>query len=319
MKTSFTVGQSPQTDFSTIQSALDYLEQHNKSHCTLLIEQGVYNERLRINTSNTSLIGLGEVVVQKGMYALMKDEQGKDIGTFQTYTCMVNGDHVTLKNMTIANTAGQGHLVGQAVALHVNGNYFVSKNCRYLAYQDTVFLGPLPKASFEGVPFNLEDIKDKRKKVQAYFEACYIEGTVDFIFGGAQAYFDKCQIHSLSQQREMDVDGYISATCTYEDEEYGFVFNECILTSDENLNVFLGRPWRPYAHTVFQNSTFGSHINEALWEVWSNEKDVHTTRYYDRNNTAKQTIKRIEWSYELKKDIQPEDMFDALMLQSMKG
>lgn len=316
MKLSYSVGRYEHNDYLTIQSALDAVEAlKTRKRVEILIENGTYDERLRIRPSNITLKGLGHVKIVGAHYAKMLDREGEPIGTFKTATVFVDGDGVCLENLEIVNEAGQGHIVGQAVALHVNGTEFISRKCKYHAYQDTVFVGPLPRASFEGAPFIVDGVQVQRKHVLAYFENDYIDGTVDFIFGGASAFFHQCQIHSRSQDRSLETDGYISATCTEAKTQFGMIFNECVLSADPDLKVFLGRPWRPFAHTVFQLCQLGRHIVPSGWEVWSNAHNIGDTRYYEYQNKSVNPPQRVAWSHELKDPVSLEDIFSLRMLK----
>ena len=113
-----------------------------------------------------------------------------------------------------------------------------------------------------------------------YFEDCYIEGTTDFIFGSATAWFERCTIHSKA-------DSYITAASTPEDAAYGYVFSHCWLTADEGVTkVYLGRPWRPYAYTLFIYCEMGSHIRPEGWHNWRNPANETTARYMEYGNTG---------------------------------
>ena len=95
------------------------------------------------------------------------------MGTFRTYTVKVEGSDITFKNLTIENNAAQ---LGQAVALHTEGDRLKFINCRILGNQDTIYTGA--------------------KFTRLYFKDCYIDGTTDFIFGPSTALFEDCIIHS---------------------------------------------------------------------------------------------------------------------------
>src|SRR5690606_12468277 len=128
----------------------------------------------------------------------------------------------TMKHLTVENSAGP---VGQAVALHVEGDRCHFENCRFLGHQATVY------TAGEGA--------------RQFFSGCYISGTTDFLFGEATAAFYRCQIHSKSAS-------YITAASTPEPIPYGYLFLECELTADEGVDgVYLGRPWRDHAKVVF--------------------------------------------------------------------
>ena len=166
------------------------------------------------------------------------DHAGKgDINTFTSYTARISGNDIHVHNITFRNSAGR---VGQALALFVDGDRVLFDNCRFLGNQDTIL------AAGAGA--------------HQYFLNAYIEGTTDFIFGPATAYFENCEIHSKG-------DGYITAPMRFAaDEPAGFVFNDCRLTAaNTEKGVFLGRPWRDYGRTVFLNTEMGAHIRPEGW------------------------------------------------------
>ena len=196
------------------------------------------------------------------------------MGTFRTYTVKVQGNYITFRNITIENNAAK---LGQAVALHTEGDHLQFINCRFLGNQDTVYTGVV--------------------NTRILFLNCYIEGTTDFIFGPSTAWFEQCTIHSKA-------DSYITAASTPADTPYGYIFNRCRLTAAEGITkVYLGRPWRPYAHTLFMNCHLGPHILPAGWHNWNNPDNERTARYGEYNNSGPgaNTSTRVFWSRQLSK------------------
>ncbi|MBN1463988.1 MAG: hypothetical protein JW922_09995, partial [Paludibacteraceae bacterium] len=196
---------------------------------------------------------------------------GTDVkmGTFRTYTLLVQGHGFRAENLTIENNAPQ---LGQAVALHVEGDKAIFSNCKILGNQDTVFAG--------------------NELSRQYYLNCYIEGTTDFIFGPSVAYFDKCQIHSKK-------DSYITAPSTPKNNEFGFIFYNCKLTADNMVTkVYLGRPWRPYGQSVFVHCEMGKHILPAGWDNWRNPENEKTARFYELGNTGpgSDVSQRVKWA-----------------------
>jgi pectinesterase len=126
---------------------------------------------------------------------------------------------------------------------------------------------------------------------------CYIEGTTDFIFGKATVLFENCTLHSLK-------DSYITAAATPEDVAYGFVFQNCKLTAAPEVTaVYLGRPWRIYAKTVFLNCEMGKHIKPEGWHNWSKPEAEKTAFYAEYNCTGEGFLpkSRVTWSHQLRK------------------
>lgn len=194
--------------------------------------------------------------------------------TFQTYSVLVDGDNFIARNLTIENASGE---VGQAVALTVHARNVIVDNCSLLGNQDTLYV--------TGNGFKI------------YFHDCFIQGTTDFIFGSATAYFKNCTLHSLKNS-------YITAASTPQGAAYGFVFDSCKLTAADGVyGVYLGRPWRPHAQTVFLNCNMGAHIKPEGWHNWNKPEAEKNAFYAEYNCSGKGYTpnKRVGWSHQLTK------------------
>ncbi|MFS0778227.1 pectinesterase family protein [Neobacillus sp. 3P2-tot-E-2] len=278
---SLVVGRNQICDFFSIQEALDSCCDEN-GPVKITVLSGEYYENISLYQSNITLIGIGSVKVIGNRYALQKDEHFREIGTFQTATFFINGENITLENLEIINNAGPGEEVGQAIALYSEGNNVTFKNCSFRGQQDTICLGPLPEMQKNGQPFSTPEIRTIYADNKSYFIHCYIEGTVDYIFGGGEAVFHSCEIRSL--KRPNNKDGYVTAASTLKNKK-GFYFNQCFITAEADvINVFLGRPWRPFAKTTFANCTIGSHIHHNRWDDWGNKANRITVAYKEFNN-----------------------------------
>lgn len=263
-----TVAADGSGDFKTITEALEAIRAYMDYRVTVNIKNGEYHEKVIIPSWLENVDFIGEdpekTIITYNDYAKLDN-----MGTFRTYTMRVDGCNMTFKNLTIRNTAGR---VGQAVALHTEGDNLKFENCRFLGDQDTLFLA--------GHDSDME------------FDNCYIEGTTDFIFGPATAYFNDCQIHSKA-------DSYITAASTPEDVEIGFVFKNCRLTADPDVKkVYLGRPWRPYAYTAFIDCEMCDHITPAGWDNWRDPKNEKTARYFESGSKGPgaDTSGRVSWA-----------------------
>lgn len=261
-------------DYTTIQSAINDCKSFPYQRITIFVKNGVYHEKVKVYEWNPDITLKGEsrdkTIIEYGDYF-----GGVNLGvnsTFHTSTLLVEGDGFIASNLTIKNTAGE---VGQAIALSVHADNVIITNCRILGNQDTLYV--------TGNGF------------RNYFQDCYIEGTTDFIFGGATAYFNNCTIHSLK-------DSYITAASTPQGNKYGFVFNNCKLTADTTVKeVYLGRPWRRYAKTFFLNCEMGSHIKPEGWHNW-NKPDAEKNAFYAEYNNSDAGYKpkeRVKWSHQL--------------------
>ncbi len=299
-------------EFRNISEAIEVCRAFMDYHKVIYVKRGTYKEKLEIPTHLTNIEICGEdaltTIITWDDHANIMMPSAYDpiaierhptadnqhptpnnyhpIGTFRTFTLRVCGSDITLKNITIENNSAR---LGQAVALHTEGDRLRFIGCRFLGHQDTVYTG--------------------RGGTRLLFRDCYIEGTTDFIFGPSTAWFENCTIKSKA-------DSYITAASTPADVEYGYVFNRCRLIADEGVSkVYLGRPWRPYAYTLFMNCTLGSHIVPAGWENWRNPDNEKTARYAEYNNSGDgaNTKQRVAWSRQLtKKEVEKIPQFFGL-------
>lgn len=287
-KLALNVAQDGSGDFKTIQEAINNVKDNSEKRVVITIKPGKYVEKLEIPVSKSFITLKGtdqsKTIISFDDYSgkplREPDPSGKTaFGTGTSYSFVIRGNDCTLENLTVENTAGR---VGQAVALHIKSDRVIVKNGNLLGNQDTLYLS-------EG-------------NTRIYFENCLINGTTDFIFGAATAYFYKCTIESLTNS-------YITAASTPQGQAYGFVFVDCKLTAkDKSVDkVFLGRPWRPYAQTVFINTYIGSHITPEGWNAWIDTRfpDKDKTAYYaelgSKGSSAKDLSQRVAWSHQLKK------------------
>ena len=277
-------------EFRNIDDAIEVCRAFMDYHKVIFVKKGIYKEKLVIPSWLTNIEICGEdaenTVITWDDHANIKTtERPNGMGTFRTYTLKVEGSDITLKNITIENNSAR---LGQAVALHTEGDGIVIVNCRLLGHQDTVYIG----------------VAGSRQ----LFKDCYIEGTTDFIFGPGTAWFENCEIRSKANS-------YITAASTPQSQPYGYVFHNCRLTADEGIDkVFLGRPWRDYGYTLFINCQLGSHIRPEGWHHWQKNRE-QTARYLEYGNTgAGADVKnRVPWSRQLtKKEAQRITMEEVL-------
>lgn len=257
-------------DFSDMTSALNAVKPEGQA--LIYIKNGIYNEKLVIDKPDITLVGedMEKTVLRYCDGAKMPDETGEPMGTFKTASVKVTskGKGFQAYNLTFENCAGLGSVVGQAVALYLDCDRAVIDHCRIVAKQDTLLTGPV-YSEIEADPYILN---------RQMFKDCYIEGDVDFIFGGAVAVFEGCTIFALQRPRELSC--YLTAACTSSKLRYGYVFVDCKLTgtADEGT-VYLGRPWREYANTVFINCELDKCMRREGFAKW-NDTDRHKTARY---------------------------------------
>jgi pectinesterase len=292
-------------DFTTIQEAIDSIAKDNKERIEIYIKKGIYKEKVFIDVPFVALIGesIEDTIITYDDYALKKYPDGEFYNTFNSYTIYIGGDNFFAENITFQNSAGKGSEVGQAVAVYADGDKLHFKNCSFLAHQDTLFTGPLPPSPVERANFGGPGDGKERRKVKQYYESCYIEGDIDFIFGSATAVFKNCEIFSLNRfegenYEEGAVSGYITAASTPEDVEFGYIFIDCNITGDApKESVYLGRPWRIYAKTAFINCTMGECIKAEGWHNWDKPESETTTAYceYNSKGPGGSSENRVSW------------------------
>ena len=262
--------------YPTISEALLHIPDDDDIPVRLLVSPGRYYEKLIIAKPNLTLEGTGDspsdTVIYFDDYAFADMPDGSKRGTFRSFTLLVDAYNVTLRNLTIENSSGDPITHGQAIALYADGDNLICENCRLLGHQDTLFTGPLPLKELQPHGFVGPKEYAPRLATHQLYSNCYICGDVDFIFGSATVYFDCCTIESLYREKTAaEPQGYVTAASTYEGQEYGYVFNNCRIISAgcRPGSVYLGRPWRDYARTVFINCDLGSHISPLGFHDWN--------------------------------------------------
>ncbi|MDR7129036.1 pectinesterase [Algoriphagus sp. 4150] len=287
----FVVAKDGSGDFLTIQQAFDAVPDFRKNETKILLKPGVYKEKLLLATSKTNVSLIGENVqntrVTYDDFAQKENKFGEEMGTTGSTSFFVFGDGFYAKNITFENSSGP---VGQAVAVRVDGDKVMFEKCKFLGFQDTLY----PHGD----------------RSRQYYKDCYIEGTVDFIFGWSTAVFENCEIFSKKGG------GYVTAASTEEVTKHGFVFIDCKLTSDgEPASVYLGRPWRDYAKTVFINTEMGDHIKQEGWYNWNKPNAEKTAFYAEFGSTGlgATTSKRVSWSHQLTEEEAAEYSVEAVL------
>ena len=264
--------------FRNVAEAIEVCRAFMDYHKVIFVKKGTYKEKLVIPQWLTNIEICGEdrdqtIITWDDHANIFLPEIGKGMGTFRTYTLKIQGSRITLKNITVENNSAR---LGQAVALHTEGDRLTFLNCRFLGHQDTIYTG--------------------NAHCRHYFKDCYIEGTTDFIFGPSTAWFEGCDIFCKANS-------YITAASTPQDAPYGYIFNNCRITTDAQVDkVYLGRPWRDYGYTLFMNCELPRQIRPEGWHQWRPEA-VKTARYMEYNNRGEgaATDQRVPWSRQLTK------------------
>jgi pectinesterase len=263
--------------FTTIQAAMAKIGTGSpEKPATIYVRRGVYRDLVYAQREKRYVRLIGEdpetTVLVYGLHANMTGLDGQAIGTFRTPTFHLDADDFTVENLTIQNDAGP---VGQALAIAVHGDRVIFRNCRFLGHQDTVFLN----------------------RGRQYFEGCLIEGTTDFLFGGATAWFEDCDVRSLAGS-------YITAASTPPEAAFGFVFHRCRIHVAEGEHSYLGRPWRDHAATLFMRSGLGAGVRPEGWHNWDKPWSEATSRFleYLITGPGAERCGRVAWARELTTD-----------------
>lgn len=271
-----TITVSPKDDLQAVfDGAPEYADIH--------LLPGTYRQKVVIRTKGLTITGSGadQTRLVWDDHAKKRDQLGAEWNTFRTYSLAVCADGVTMRELSVENDALEPEKKGQEVALSVIADGFSMENCRLSSTQDTLFLGPLPSdliGRYEGF---LNDGLRRYGSYRSRFTNCYIEGTIDFIFGCGNALFERCVIHSRMDVRGV---GYVAAPAHEPWQQEGFVFESCDLTADEQVkqeSVYLARPWRDMGMTVFRNCVYGPHIAAEGFDKWSGTNRDRTARFYE--------------------------------------
>lgn len=262
-----------------LQEAFDRAPQFETVH----LAPGTYRQKVMITTPGLKILGSGaaETVIVWDDHAKKPHPIGWEYNTFRTYTLAVCADGIHMENLTVANDALHPERKGQEVALSVVGDGFTMESCVLTSTQDTLFCGPLPSdliGRYEG--FLLDPLR-RGGEMKQRFTNCRIEGTVDFIFGCANAVFENCEIRSLRDARNI---GYIAAPAHSLLQKEGFLFRNCLLTCEAGVaegSIYLARPWRDYGMVRFENCACGSHIARAGFDKWSGTHRDRTARFFE--------------------------------------
>jgi pectin methylesterase-like acyl-CoA thioesterase len=243
--------------YPTVQAAVDAVPTGNASRVTITIKAGTYREIVTIpsNKPFITLQGLGSSAA--GTVIVNNHSSAAGFGTSGSATVFVNGHDFTATNLTISNDFGEG---SQAVAANVNADRVIFANVRFLGNQDTLLVN---------------------SSLREYFVNSYVEGTVDFIFGGATAVFNAC---SIFEKRATG--GPITAANTDAAKTYGLLFYRSTITGAASNTTQLGRPWGAAAQVLYRETSLSSTIATAQpWvnfgaNVWQN------ARYSEYRNTG---------------------------------
>ena len=272
--------------FATVQQAIDSVTAGQSAVIT--ITPGVYEEPVVVDKPNIKLVN-----TNKSKQAVITYDRGsghsdpaKNLGTEKSATFLVTekGTGFEAENIVFKNTfnIGTDFAQAQAVAFESLADKVVLTGCSFIGRQDTLYL----KGASKG-----KTAYGSANPARVYLKDCYVEGTVDFIFGDATAYFDNCKLFMAYNENG----GHFTASNTTL-FNIGYVFNKCQFLTDEKYSsdsaaaakVDLGRPWQsnttyPYigSSTVILNSKLSPVIKKEGFSVWGDETITNKVRYYE--------------------------------------
>jgi pectinesterase len=265
-------------DYRTVQAAFDAVPDGNAEWLTIFVKPGTYKEKLTLAKAKTHVRLLGEdarrTILTFDDYHQRLDASGKEIGTTGSASIHLYANDFAAENITFANSAGP---VGQAVAAWVAGDRSSFRHCRFLGFQDTLYTFGYGSR-------------------QLYAD-CYIEGTVDFIFGSSTAWFENCELVGKTG-------GFFTAASTPDTTRYGYVLHRCRLGGPAPAGSFgLGRPWRPYAKTVLLDCELSAIVRPSGWDEWGKETNKQTAYYAEYHSTGPGAAPaaRVPWAHQLTK------------------
>lgn len=288
------------TPANSLQAAINSLPDDG-TPAVIHLAPGMFWEKVELRRPHTTLIGCGarETIIAWDDGAADPHPDGLNKGTFRSYTLLVLADDCYLQELTVRNDAGQRPDSGQCVALFADGDGFSCEECTFISTQDTLFTAPLPpkealKNGFLG-PTQLLPRKAQRHT----YRRCIIWGDVDFIYGGAAAWFEDCDIVCI--RRGERASGYATAAATPEGQKYGYIFHGCRFTGEDvpDGSFLLGRPWREFGKTILLNCYIGAHIKPEGWDNWGKPNFPQTGLYAEYgctgpgSDTSRRTYSRV--------------------------
>ncbi|CAN8234198.1 unnamed protein product [Cochlearia groenlandica] len=236
-------------NFTTVQSAVDAVPELSSSTTLIIINPGIYREKVLVNKNKMNL------VLQGGGYQRTSIEWSDTAelagGTEKSYTFGVYGSNFIANGISFKYNAPEpqpGVNGSMAVAMSVSGDKAAFYRCGFYGFQDTLLDGGLGRH---------------------YFRNCFIQGSVDFIYGNGRSIYQDCTIKSVAKASVGGITGFITAQGKdSRSERSGFSFVNC--TVDGTGKILLGRAWRVYASVVFSRTYMAGIIAPKGWNDWDN-------------------------------------------------
>ena len=293
IKADIVVAKDGSGQFKSIIAALDSIKGRTESSPPLVVrvKEGVYDEKVVIKKEYYKIVLVGDGPRKTKVTGKLAVP---GTSTFHSASFIVMADNFVARDFGFENTAGiEAH---QAVAIRVSADFAAFQNCRFDAYQDTLYA----------------------QNYRHFYRDCTITGTIDFIFGDAAAVFQNCNILvrkcKPNQFNAVTAHGRLNKKMPT-----GFVLQNCKITENpespplKTTKSYLGRPWKNFARTIIMESEIGDVIAPEGWMEWSGQQFHQQCWYSEYNNRGPKADKshRVKWKsiYEMKKEVA--EMFTA--------
>lgn len=280
-----TVAADDSAMYRTLTEAVQACADHPQEPVRFYLRRGVYEERPFIELADYILEGEDreKTILTAGVGGRDPWPGEEKTGTFRSWTLFLGGGKAEVRNLTVQNTAGDGAKAGQALAVYADASHVLMQGVNLYGNQDTLFTAPLPLREREKNGFRGPRQDSPRLNTEQYYRDCRIRGNIDFIFGGADAVFDHCQIEPLRHRTQTC---YITAPST-PPERRGYLFVNCTVQGDcPPHSVYLGRPWRADAACYWMDCDLSEEVHPDGWDNWRNPSNERTARFGETGSTG---------------------------------
>ncbi|XP_022719159.1 probable pectinesterase 68 [Durio zibethinus] len=267
--------------FRSVQDAVDAVPENNRKNVLIQISPGYYIEKVVVPATKPYITfqGAGRDVtfIEWHDRACDRGANGQQLRTYQTASVTVYANYFSARNISFKNTAPApmpGMHGWQAVAFRISGDKAYFSGCGFYGAQDTL----------------CDDAG------RHYFKECYIEGSIDFIFGNGRSMYKDCELHSIATRF-----GSIAAhDRNSPDEKTGFAFVRCKVTGTGPL--YVGRAMGQYSRIVYAYTYFDDLVAHGGWDDWDHVSNKNKTVFfgvYKCWGPGAAAVRGVSWAREL--------------------